>query len=73
VWQLAVSLFAVTRGYLDDVEVEKVLSFESALLDHMKSQHAAWVERIESTKDMSADDEKALIGVIEAFKKTGAY
>jgi F-type H+/Na+-transporting ATPase subunit alpha len=39
----------------------------------MKNQHAAWVERIESTKDMSADDEKALISVIESFKKTGAF
>ena len=73
VWQLAVSLFAVTRGYMDDLPVEKALSFESALHDHMKNQHAAWVERIESTKDMSADDEKALIGVIESFKKTGAF
>jgi F-type H+-transporting ATPase subunit alpha len=73
VWQLAVSLFAVTRGYMDDLPVEKALSFESALHDHMKTQHAAWVERIESTKDMSADDEKALIGVIESFKKTGAF
>ena len=73
VWQLAVSLFAVTRGYMDDLPVEKALSFESALHDHMKNQHAAWVDRIESTKDMSADDEKALIGVIESFKKTGAF
>ncbi len=73
VWQLAVSLFAVTRGYMDDLPVEKALSFESALHDHMKTQQAAWVERIESTKDMSADDEKALISVIESFKKTGAF
>jgi F-type H+-transporting ATPase subunit alpha len=73
VWQLAVSLFAVTRGYMDDLPVEKALSFESALHDHMKNQHAAWVDRIEQTKDMSADDEKALIGVIESFKKTGAF
>jgi F-type H+-transporting ATPase subunit alpha len=73
VWQLAVSLFAVTRGYMDELPVEKALSFESALHDHMKNQHAAWVERIESTKDMSADDEKALISVIESFKKTGAF
>jgi len=73
VWQLAVSLFAVTRGYLDELPVEKVLPFESALHDHMKNAHAAWVERVESTKDLSKDDEEALKAAIEAFKKTGAY
>jgi F-type H+-transporting ATPase subunit alpha len=73
VWQLAVSLFAVTRGFLDEVPVEKVLSFESALHDHMKTTQAAWVERIESSKDMSKEDEDALKSVIESFKKTGAY
>jgi F-type H+-transporting ATPase subunit alpha len=73
VWQLAVSLYAVTRGYTDDLPVEKVLSFESALHDHMKNQHPKWVESVESTKDLSADDENALKSVIESFKKTGAF
>ena len=73
VWQLAVSLYAVTRGYTDDLPVEKVLSFESALHDHIKNQHPKWVESVETTKDLSADDENALKSVIESFKKTGAY
>jgi F-type H+-transporting ATPase subunit alpha len=73
VWQLAVSLYAATRGYLDDLPVEKVLSFESALIDHMKSAHAAWVDRIESTKDLSSEDEEALKQAILSFKKTGAF
>jgi F-type H+-transporting ATPase subunit alpha len=73
VWQLAVSLYAVTRGYTDDLPVEKVLSFESALHDHIKNQHPKWVESVESTKDLSADDETALKSVIESFKKTGAF
>ncbi|HYF58812.1 MAG TPA: F0F1 ATP synthase subunit alpha [Burkholderiaceae bacterium] len=73
VWQLAVTLYAVTRGYLDDVPVEKVLTFESALHAFMKDKHAAWVDRIEQTKDLSKDDEDALKSAIESFKKTGAY
>jgi len=73
VWQLAVSLYAATRGYLDDLPVEKVLSFESALIDHMKSAHAAWVDRVESTKDLSGEDEEALKSAIDSFKKTGAF
>jgi hypothetical protein len=31
------------------------------------------VDRIDSTKDLSADDEKALEAAIEDFKKNGAY
>ncbi len=73
VWQLAVSLFAVTRGYLDDLPVEKVLPFETALHDHMKTQHAAWVDRVEASKDLSKEDEDALKGVVESFLKTGAF
>jgi len=73
VWQLAVSLYAVTRGYLDDVPVEKVLPFENALHGFMKDKHAAWIDRIEASKDLSADDETALKGAIDSFKKTGAY
>ena len=73
VWQLAVSLFAVTRGYLDDLPVDKVLPFETALHDHMKTQHAAWVDRVEASKDLSKEDEDALKGVVESFLKTGAF
>jgi F-type H+-transporting ATPase subunit alpha len=73
VWQLAVSLFAVTRGYLDDLPVDKVLPFETALHDHMKTHHAAWVDRVEASKDLSKEDEDALKGVVESFLKTGAF
>jgi F-type H+-transporting ATPase subunit alpha len=39
----------------------------------MKSAHAAWVDRIESTKDLSSEDEEALKQAILSFKKTGAF
>jgi len=73
VWQLALSLFAVTRGYLDDVPVEKVLPFEGALQAYMKDKHPAWIDSIEKSKDLSKDDEDTLKAAIDAFKKTGAY
>jgi cell division protein ZapD len=30
-------------------------------------------DRIESTKDLNADDEKALVAALEDFQKNGAY
>src|SRR2546427_811263 len=71
--EMALTLFAVNRGYFDDVPVDKALAFEAALRQFMKSKYAAIMDKIESTKDLAGDDEKALAGAIEDFKKTGAY
>ena len=73
VWQLAVSLFAVTRGYLDDVDVAKVGAFEHALHDFVRGKYQPLIDNIENTKDLSKDDEEALKKAIDDFKKTGAY
>ena len=66
----AITLFAVNRGYFDDVTVEKALGFEVALRQHVKTQAKELFDRIESVKDLSADDEKKLAAVIEDFKKS---
>ncbi len=58
--EMAVTLFAVDKGYYDDIPVEKALAFESALRAYLKSKYAALMANIEKTKDLSADDEKAL-------------
>jgi len=69
----AITLFGVNRGYFDDVPVDKALAFEAALRHFVKTQAAPLFERMESTKDLNADDEKALAQAIEDFKKTGTY
>jgi F-type H+-transporting ATPase subunit alpha len=71
--EMAVTLFAVSRGYVDDVPVEKALAFELALRQFMKGKYATLMDGIERTKDLTADDEKALAAAIEDFKKTGTY
>ena len=40
VGEMAVSLFAVDRGYMDDVELAQDWAFESALLDFMNNSQA---------------------------------
>ncbi len=71
--EMAVTLFAVSKGYCDDVPVEKALAFESALRAYLKSKYAPLMDSLERQKDLSADDEKALTAAIEDFKKNGAY
>ena len=69
----AITLFGANRGYFDDVPVEKVLAFDGALRAFVRSKYASLFDRIESTKDLTADDEKALASAIEDFKKTGTF
>jgi F-type H+-transporting ATPase subunit alpha len=71
--EMAVSLYAVNNGYLDDVPVNKVLAFESALHSFLKSKYKSLMENIENTKDLSKEDEQTLGAAIQDFKATNAY
>jgi len=71
--EMAVTLFAVNKGYFDDVEVKKALAFESALLAYLKSTNKALLDTVNTTTDLNADNEKLLSAAIEAFKSTAVY
>ena len=73
VWEMALTLFAVTNGHFDDIEVKKALAAETAMRQFIKSKYGALVDKIESSKDMSKDDEVALGDAIKDFKKNGTY
>jgi F-type H+/Na+-transporting ATPase subunit alpha len=73
VWEMALTLFAVNNNFYDDVDVKKALSFERSLRDFIKSKYAALADSIESSKDLSKDDEAKLTAAIQDFKKTGSY
>ncbi len=71
--EMAVTLYAVNKGYMDDVDVKKVLAFEAALQAFVKSKHGALMNAIESERDVSADSEKTLMGAIDEFKASSVY
>ncbi len=68
--QMAVSLFAANEGFLDDLEVNKVRDFESALQDYMGSDQAELMDTINSTGDFNDDIKQGLRSAIEIFTKT---
>ena len=70
--EMAVSLFAADRGYLDDVDLDKVTSFESALIDYMNSAQGGVMETL-STGDWNDDVEGQLQAAVEEFKSTGSW
>ncbi|BBP02486.1 F0F1 ATP synthase subunit alpha [Sulfuriferula nivalis] len=71
--EMALTLFAVNKGYMDDVEVKKVLAFEAALASYVKSKHGDLMDKMQSTGDMPADVEATLIKAIEEFKSSAVY
>jgi F-type H+-transporting ATPase subunit alpha len=71
--EMALSLFAANEGYLDDVEVPKVVAFESALLSHLRSSHAGDIDAINGNPVYSDEMEARLRSIVEDFVANGAY
>ncbi|WP_297809284.1 F0F1 ATP synthase subunit alpha [uncultured Methylophaga sp.] len=71
--EMAISLFAANEGFIDDVEVDKVGSFEAALLSNMKSNQADLMAKINDTGDFNDDIAGEMRTAIESFKKTGSW
>ena len=69
---MGATLFAVTKGFMDDVDVKKVLDFEHGLHQFLKTSHGALLETLEATKKLDKDTEAELTAAITAFKKSFA-
>ena len=71
--QQAVSLYAVDRGYLDDVELDRVAGFEAALQDFMASRYAEFMNEIESKPEYSDEVDARLKEALDDFKANHAW
>src|SRR6056300_804649 len=70
---MAVTLLTANNGYFDDVPVEKILAFEGALHGFMSSKYKKVMDDIESSLELSEDNEKKVVKAIEDFKATSTY
>ncbi|MBT3826659.1 MAG: F0F1 ATP synthase subunit alpha [Nitrosomonadales bacterium] len=70
---MAVTLLTANNGYFDDVPTEKVLAFESALHGFMSSKYKKVMDDIESSLELSEENEKKVVKAIEDFKATNTY
>ncbi|KFZ30973.1 ATP F0F1 synthase subunit alpha [Pseudidiomarina salinarum] len=71
--EMAVSIFAAEKGYLKDVQMDKVLDFESALISYMKSEYAELIAEINKTGNYNDDIEAKLHEGLKSFKKTQSW
>ncbi|HEY4558460.1 MAG TPA: F0F1 ATP synthase subunit alpha [Enteractinococcus sp.] len=63
-----VSIWAGSRGHLDDVPVSDVLRFESEFIQHLRLNNVA-LDDIAETGQLTDDTEQALVREVESFKK----
>ncbi|QIB65593.1 F0F1 ATP synthase subunit alpha [Kineobactrum salinum] len=71
--EMGVILYAADKGYLRDVEVNKVGDFESALLSYMHSEHGDLLQQIVASGDYNDEIEATFKAAIEKFKATQTW
>ena len=67
-----ISVFTGVRGYLDDVELNKIKTFETKILDKIKNEKPEIVDSIQSSGKLEKDVENSLVQIIEEYKKNNA-
>jgi F-type H+-transporting ATPase subunit alpha len=71
--EMGVSLYAANEGYLDDVDVKKIVPFEDAMLAHIRSNNAELLDTINESGDYSDEIAAQIAKAIEDFKASGVY
>ena len=67
-----VAIYAGTKGFLDDLAVDDVRAFETALMQNFRANHADLLESIRTTKALPPTDQldKAIAEVKKGFAST---
>jgi F-type H+/Na+-transporting ATPase subunit alpha len=71
--ELALSVYAAEKGYLDDLPVNKVLAFEKGLHAFMHQNHEELMKKIVATGDWNNDIEGVFKSSLDEYKKTGSW
>ena len=65
-----ISVFTGVRGYLDDVELNHIKTFESEIIEKIKAEKVEILDSIQSTGKLEKEVEESLIQIIEEYKKS---
>lgn len=63
-------LYALTKGFLDDIPVQDITRFEAELYSWLEVNHTNVLDHIRTTKELPSDEEMA--AALNEFKKTFA-
>ena len=73
VGEQALVIFAAERGFLEDVALEKILSFEQGLLGYAKDKFGEMIKNLDEKADYNDDVVKQMSQCITQFKSTQQY
>jgi F-type H+/Na+-transporting ATPase subunit alpha len=71
--EMALSIYAVNSGYMDKVELKKVVAFEAALQAFAHTGYHSMLDGINSQPKLTKENEAAMKKCIEDFIATGTY
>ena len=71
--EMGIVLFAANEGYLEDVEVEKVLDFEAALLSYMNAEHTDFMAQVNERGEYTDEVVDAMTKALDSFKATQTW
>ncbi|MBT4679608.1 MAG: F0F1 ATP synthase subunit alpha [Flavobacterium sp.] len=71
--EMSLSLFSANEGYFDDVEINKIMSFEKALHEFVRSNHKDLIDLINSSLDYNDDMAAKMKIVLDDFKTNGVW
>ena len=71
--EMAVSLYAAEKGYLDPVPLEKVGDYEAALLAYFNNDKKELMEKINKTGEYDDSVQAALKAGLDEFQQSGSW
>jgi F-type H+-transporting ATPase subunit alpha len=71
--EIAMSLFVLDQGYLDDVPIEEVPAFEHALHMFMRDKYQSVIDQVNKNPDTSEENLNKLKDIVLEFKKTQTW
>ena len=71
--EMALSLFAANEGFLDDVDVAKIVDFEEAMQSYVKSNHSDVLDKVNEEPKYNDEVAAELTRVIEDFRANGSW
>ncbi|PAU82049.1 F0F1 ATP synthase subunit alpha [Halovibrio salipaludis] len=73
VGEMATVLYAANEGYLEDVDAKKIVAFEKALMDYMRTEQSELLAKINDTGELNDEIESGLKSALDKFKSTQSW
>ncbi|RXZ43669.1 F0F1 ATP synthase subunit alpha [Crenobacter cavernae] len=71
--EMALTLWAVSKGSYEDVPVKNALAFEAAFLAYVRANHSDLLKAVDASGELSGDNEKILASAMQSFKAGFSY